>query len=66
MSNKNKTQKTVRIEESKLIDVIEGIVAEAVASKKREWIAEQRKKQDQLISERVDAILKNRLKGLLK
>ena len=40
MSEK-KEQKIVRIPETKLVDLIDNIVTEAVAQKKTEWIAEQ-------------------------
>ncbi len=40
MSEK-KDQKIVRIPETKLVDLIDNIVTEAVAQKKIEWLAEQ-------------------------
>lgn len=40
MSEK-KEQKIVRISESKLVDLIDNIVTEAVAQKKTEWLVEQ-------------------------
>lgn len=40
MSEK-KEQKIVRIQEGKLVDLIDNIVTEAVAQKKVEWLAEQ-------------------------
>ncbi len=36
-------KKVVKISESKLVDLIENIVTEAVQLKKKEWIAEQAK-----------------------
>ena len=44
MSNvKPVAKKTVKIKESDLVDLIDNIVAEAVALKKQEWINEQSK-----------------------
>jgi len=37
------TKKTVKIKENDLVDLIDGIVNEAVAVKKQEWINEQAK-----------------------
>jgi len=37
-------KKTVRIKENDLVDLIDGIVNEAVAVKKQEWLNEQAKK----------------------
>ena len=45
--SKNKTQakkKTVFIEENNLVDLIDNIIKEAVASEKKVWIAESTKK----------------------
>ena len=42
MSN---VKKTVRIKENDLVDLIDNIVNEAVAVKKKEWLNEQAKKQ---------------------
>jgi hypothetical protein len=45
MSNvKPVAKKTVKIKENDLVDLIDNIVAEAVAIKKQEWINEQSKK----------------------
>lgn len=45
MSNvKPVAKKTVKIKESDLVDLIDNIVAEAVAIKKQEWIKEESKK----------------------
>lgn len=45
MSNvKPVAKKTVKIKESDLVDLIDNIVAEAVAIKKEEWINEESKK----------------------
>ncbi len=44
MSNTNPVaKKTVKIKESKLVDLIDKIVNEAVAVKKQEWLTEQAK-----------------------
>jgi hypothetical protein len=54
----SKTKKTVRINEKDLVDLIDNIVTEAVAVKKKEWLAEQAKKGDQ------SAILETKLNNL--
>jgi len=59
-------KKIVRIEESKLVDLIENIVVEAVAMEKKEWIAEQNKKQEALLEEQIDRILNKKIKILAK
>lgn len=59
-------KKIVRIEESKLVDLIENIVVEAVAMEKKEWIAEQNKKQEALLEEQIDKILNKKIKILVK
>jgi hypothetical protein len=48
MSNvKPVAKKTVKIKENDLVDLIDNIVNEAVAIKKKEWIAEQAKKENE-------------------
>jgi hypothetical protein len=42
----SKPKKTVRINEKDLVDLIDNIVTEAVALKKKEWLQEQAKKGD--------------------
>ena len=54
-----KAVKTVKIKENDLVDLIDGIVNEAVAVKKQEWINEQAKK-----GEEKTAILESRLAAL--
>ena len=51
MSDKN--VKTVKITENELVDLIDGIVSEAVTERKKEWIAEQEAKQESLIESRM-------------
>lgn len=46
MSNPKKEIKTVKIKEGELANMIDGIVNEAVAVKKKEWLAEQANKGD--------------------
>ncbi len=47
MSNiKPTAKKTVKIKEADLIDMIDGILQEAVAEKEKQWIAEQAKKEN--------------------
>lgn len=60
MSNEKKVR-IVRVPESEMVKMLEGIVAEAVAEKKKEWISEMEKKQTSVIEEQVDRILKDRL-----
>ena len=62
MSNaKPIAKKTVRIPENELVDLIDNILAEAIAVKKKEWIAEQAKKESDKT-----ALLENRVKALEK
>lgn len=51
------SKKIVKITESKLVDLIDNIVTEAVADKKKEWIAENATKEG-------DTILESRIKDL--
>ena len=55
MSN---TKKTVQIKESKLVDMINNIVEQAITEKKMEWIAEQAKSGDK------SAILESKINAL--
>lgn len=52
-------KKTVKIKENDLVDLIDNIVAEAVAVKKKEWLSEQAKKESAKT-----AVLENRLAKL--
>jgi len=62
MSNaKPIAKKTVRIQENELVDLIDNILNEAIAVKKKEWIAEQAKKESDKT-----ALLENRVKALEK
>jgi len=48
------SKKIVKITESKLVDLIDNIVTEAVADKKKEWIAENAaKKGDTILESRI-------------
>lgn len=47
------TKKTVKINESALVDLIDNIVNEAVAKKKVEWIAEQEAKKASLLESKI-------------
>ena len=47
------TNKTVKINESALVDLIYNIVNEAVAKKKVEWIAEQEAKKASLLESKI-------------
>lgn len=62
---KVKKVKIVRIPEADMVKMLEGIVDEAVAEKKKEWIAEYAKKQAAVIEEQVDKVLKDRLSKLV-
>jgi hypothetical protein len=55
MSN-SVAKKTVKIKESHLVDLIEGIVNEAVAVKKQEWISEQAEKGNTLLEGKIAAL----------
>lgn len=61
MANK---KRKIRVSESTLVDMIENIVSEAVAEKKKMWIAEQEKKQQQTIEEQINKVLDKRLKKM--
>lgn len=50
MSNK---VKTVKITEAELVDLIDGIVTEAISVKKKEWIAEQAKKKGSVLENKI-------------
>ena len=51
------SKKIVRIAETELVELIDNIVTEAVAEKKKEWIAENASKEG-------DTILESRIKDL--
>lgn len=61
MSKTEKSKKIVRVNESALVDMIENIVSEAVAEKKKEWIVENEEKQTNLLEEQVKKIVDARL-----
>lgn len=46
-------QKTVKITENELVDLIDNIVTETVAEKKKEWLAEQEVKKDSLLETKI-------------
>lgn len=46
-------QKTVKITENELVDLIDNIVTETVAEKKKEWLAEQEAKKDSLLESKI-------------
>ena len=45
--------KTVKITESELVDLIDNIVSEAVEEKKKEWIAEQEAKKATVLESKI-------------
>lgn len=47
------SNKTVKITENELVDLIDNIVAEAVVEKKKAWIAEQKASQNTLIESKL-------------
>lgn len=60
MSNqKPVTKRIVRINENALVDMIDGIVSEAVAAKKQEWLNEQATKETEKAT-----LLENRIAAL--
>ena len=65
MSKEKNGIEVVKIRESELVKLIEGIVIEAVADKKKEWITEQKTKSVSLIEQKV-AALEKRIAGLTK
>lgn len=69
MANVNKTaKKTVKISENDLVDLIDNIVNEAVATKKTQWIAEQAKKDSKttIVLEKKIAVLEAKFQTLLE
>jgi hypothetical protein len=69
MSNVKKiAKKTVKITENDLVDLIDNIVNEAVATKKTQWLAEQQKKEANktaLLESKI-AALESKFKTLLE
>lgn len=60
MSNtKQPARRTVKVQENDLVELIDNIVNEAVASRKKQWIAEQTAKNDAK-----NALLETRFKAL--
>jgi uncharacterized protein with NAD-binding domain and iron-sulfur cluster len=57
------TKKTVKIKESELVDLIDNIVKETVQTQKKQWISEQKKKNNTLVESRL-AKLEAKLKNL--
>ncbi len=56
-----KSGKVVRITESKLVDLIDGIVNEAVESQKKVWLSEQKSKNEIMLENKI-----NQLEKLIK
>lgn len=54
----SKTTKTVKINESALIDLIDNIVKEAVSKSKSTWIAEQESKKTSLLESKINKLEK--------
>jgi hypothetical protein len=52
-NNLKKSAKTVKITENELVDLIDGIVTEAVAVKKKQWIAEQKANAGNLLESKI-------------
>jgi hypothetical protein len=48
-----KPVKTVRIKENDLVDLIDNIVAEALAVKKQEWISEQKANANSILESKI-------------
>lgn len=48
--------KKVQIKESDLINLIDNIVTEAVAEKKKQWIAENKSKNSNVLEERIKSL----------
>lgn len=57
------SKKTVKIKESELVDLIDNIVKETVQTQKKQWIAEQRKRNNSLVESRL-AKLEAKIKNL--
>ncbi len=59
----NTTQKTVKITENELVELIDNIVTETVAEKKKVWLAEQESKEENLLESKI-ANLEAKVKAL--
>jgi hypothetical protein len=59
----NTTQKTVKITENELVELIDNIVTETVAEKKKVWLAEQESKEENLLESKI-ADLEAKVKAL--
>ena len=65
MSNEKQTpKKTVRIKEGHLVDLIDKIVSEAVAIKKKEWLAEQAVNKNTVLENKI-ASLEKKLNAMI-
>jgi len=60
-----KTQKVIKIPETKLIGIIENIVVEAVAEEKKKWLREQAEKQKGLTESKIDSIVEAKVAEIL-
>jgi len=60
------TKKTVKIKEAELVDLIDNIVNEAVAEKKKQWLAEQATSSKTAVLEGKLAALEAKINKLIK
>lgn len=54
--------KVVKIKENELVDLIENIVNNTIAEKKKEWISEQKAKSTKVLEETIAKIVAKQLK----
>lgn len=66
MENKNvKKARVIRIPESKLVNIIEGIVKTAVKEEKTKWITESKKTKKTITSKEIDTLVENKVMAIL-
>ena len=65
MENKKKNARVIRIPESKLVNIIEGIVKTAVKEEKTKWLAESKKTKKTITSKEIDTLVENKVMAIL-
>lgn len=58
--------KKIEINETNLVDLIEGIVTEVLAEEKSKWLQEQKKTVGKLVEERAQVLYEERLNQLIE
>ena len=65
MENKKKNARVIRIPESKLVNIIEGIVKTAVKEEKTKWLTESKKTKRTITSKEIDTLVENKVMAIL-